>query len=63
MNHNTGQKPPEIPKLIPPIPLPFDEVVSDVLKVKPPNKALKSKISPTTRADAAQPENAPKKTA
>lgn len=31
-------KPPEIPKLIPHIPLPFEEVMKDVLKVKPPEK-------------------------
>ncbi len=31
-------KPPEIPRLIPRIPLPFEEVMRDVLKVKPPEK-------------------------
>jgi hypothetical protein len=31
-------KPQPIPKLIPSIPLPFDEVMKDVLRVKPPEK-------------------------
>lgn len=31
-------KPTPIPKLIPRIPLPFEEVMKDVLKVKPPEK-------------------------
>ena len=29
-------------KLVPPIPLPFKEVMKDVLKVKPPEKQQKS---------------------
>jgi hypothetical protein len=29
---------PEIPKLIPAIPLPFEETIKDVLKVKPPKE-------------------------
>lgn len=44
MNRHTKQKPPEIAKLVPSIPLPFDEVVADVLKVRPPRKP--SKIVP-----------------
>ncbi len=31
-------KPPEIPKLVPHIPVPFEELVADVLKVKLPEK-------------------------
>lgn len=34
-------KPQPIPKLIPSIPLPFEEVMKDVLKVKPPDKGGK----------------------
>jgi hypothetical protein len=31
-------KPPPIPNLIPAVPLPFEEVMKDVLKVKPPER-------------------------
>jgi hypothetical protein len=34
-------KPQPIPKLIPSIPLPFDEVMKDVLRVKPPERPKK----------------------
>lgn len=37
-------KPTPIPKLIPSIPLPFDEVMKDVLKVKPPEKVQRKPV-------------------
>ena len=40
MESTKKPKPLPIPKLIPSIPLPFDEVMKDVLKVKPPEKPL-----------------------
>jgi hypothetical protein len=42
MNQSLTRKP-ATPKLIPHIPLPFDEVLADVLKTKPPAKPAKSK--------------------
>jgi hypothetical protein len=41
-------KPAPIPKLVPHIPLPFEEVMKDVLRVKPPEKATK-KPKPTKK--------------
>jgi hypothetical protein len=48
-------KPPEIPKLIPAIPLPFKEVMEDVLKVKPPKK--ETRPQPQKRQDGRMPSN------
>jgi len=55
MNQSLKRTQPENPKLIPHIPLPFDEVMADVLKIKPPakppkEKSKKPKSPPKSRA-------------
>jgi hypothetical protein len=45
MNQSLKRKQSENPKLIPHIPLPFEEAMADVLKVKPPVKPRKPKPS------------------
>jgi hypothetical protein len=45
MNQPLKPKQPGNPKLVPHIPLPFDELMADVLKIKPPAKPTESEKS------------------